>query len=170
MAPPALCCFHFSSALKAPPVSSGLTYHSGLVVPPRQLPHRLQDRRCIGLNVFSSAPDFSQNGARKYYWDFSKKEASKKKVKGIVRELPVDAIRRPLARTRENDQEKVAALMDSIKRHRAAGTPSMCLEVEGQYYGFSGCHRYEAAPAAGAAHHLVSDSQANRQTLRMHMM
>jgi uncharacterized ParB-like nuclease family protein len=40
------------------------------------------------------------------------------------------------------DPEKVAALMESIK-DIGLQEPIDVLEVEGEYYGFSGCHRYE---------------------------
>lgn len=33
----------------------------------------------------------------------------------VILELPLDKIRRPLMRTRSNDQQKVKELMDSIK-------------------------------------------------------
>jgi sulfiredoxin len=84
-----------------------------------------------------------------------------------VEDIPIDQIRRPLFR--QNDTEKVKALMDSIQ---AVGLqePIDVLEVEGQYYGFSGCHRFEAcqrlghntircrvrkAPASVLRHHLA---------------
>jgi ParB-like nuclease domain len=46
---------------------------------------------------------------------------------------------------RSADPEKVAALMESIK-DIGLQEPIDVLEVEGQYYGFSGCHRYEVGP------------------------
>lgn len=63
-----------------------------------------------------------------------------------IMELPVGAIRRPLPR--QTDPEKVEQLMTSIE---AIGLqePIDVLEVDGQYYGFSGCHRYEAHTRLG---------------------
>ena len=57
-------------------------------------------------------------------------------------ELPVDAIRRPLGRVRLNDNAKIEALMCSIKEI-GLKEPIDVLDVDGVYYGFSGCHRYE---------------------------
>ena len=56
-----------------------------------------------------------------------------------IEEIPLNQIRRPLPRV--NDQTKVAALMESI-REVGLNEPIDVLEVDGQYYGFSGCHRY----------------------------
>jgi uncharacterized ParB-like nuclease family protein len=84
-----------------------------------------------------------------------------------VEDIPIDQIRRPLFR--QNDPARVKALMASIQ---AIGLqePIDVLEVEGQYYGFSGCHRFEAcqrlgydtircrvrkAPASVLRHHLA---------------
>jgi len=63
------------------------------------------------------------------------------RVKSLVKEIPINQIRRPLPR--QNDPAKVAALMESIKEI-GQQEPIDVLEVDGQYYGFSGCHRYEA--------------------------
>jgi sulfiredoxin len=58
-----------------------------------------------------------------------------------VDNLPLAQIRRPLIR--QTDPQKVEALIESIA---AIGQqePIDILEVEGQYYGFSGCHRYDS--------------------------
>ncbi|NES25671.1 MAG: ParB N-terminal domain-containing protein, partial [Symploca sp. SIO3E6] len=58
-----------------------------------------------------------------------------------VREIPLAQIHRPLPRV--NDSNKVEALMESIAKE-GLREPIDVLEVEGKYYGFSGCHRYEA--------------------------
>lgn len=58
-----------------------------------------------------------------------------------IREIPLNQILRPLLRV--NDQNKVAVLMESIQVE-GLHEPIDVLEVDGQYYGFSGCHRYEA--------------------------
>jgi len=67
-----------------------------------------------------------------------------------IEEIPLNQIRRPLPRV--NDQTKVAALMESI-REVGLNEPIDVLEVDGQYYGFSGCHRYEACQRLGLETH-----------------
>jgi sulfiredoxin len=83
-----------------------------------------------------------------------------------ILDLPIDQIRRPLYR--QNDPEKVQALMASIQ---AIGlqTPIDVLEVEGQYYGFSGCHRYEACQRLGHRTIRCRVRRAPRSVLRMHI-
>ncbi|KAL3616726.1 hypothetical protein CASFOL_039120 [Castilleja foliolosa] len=66
----------------------------------------------------------------------------------LIVELPLDKIRRPLMRTRSNDQQKVNELMESISVI-GLQVPIDVLEVDGEYYGFSGCHRYEAHQRLG---------------------
>jgi sulfiredoxin len=44
------------------------------------------------------------------------------------------------------------------------------LLVEGQYYGFSGCHRFEAHQRLGLATIKCRVRRANKQVLKMHMM
>ncbi|CAL9071415.1 unnamed protein product, partial [Musa textilis] len=65
-----------------------------------------------------------------------------------ILELPLNKIRRPLMRTRANDPEKVKELMESI-RQIGLQEPIDVLEVDGVYYGFSGCHRFEAHQRLG---------------------
>lgn len=48
--------------------------------------------------------------------------------------------------------------------------PIDVLEVEGVYYGFSGCHRFEAHQRLGKETILCRVRKANRQVLRFHMM
>lgn len=83
-----------------------------------------------------------------------------------IRELPIERIRRPLPR--QNDPQKVAVLMESIQ---AVGLqePIDVLEVEGQYYGFSGCHRYEACTRLGHSTIRCRVRRATSQVLRMHL-
>lgn len=83
-----------------------------------------------------------------------------------VQEIPLREIHRPLPR--ENDQAKVAALMESI-REIGQQEPIDVLEVDGQYYGFSGCHRYEACQRLGKETILARVRRAPRSVLRMHM-
>jgi len=44
------------------------------------------------------------------------------------------------------------------------------LLVEGRYYGFSGCHRYEAHQRLGTPTVRCRVRKASREILRMHMM
>ncbi|HAX78833.1 MAG TPA: chromosome partitioning protein ParB [Cyanobacteria bacterium UBA11372] len=83
-----------------------------------------------------------------------------------IQAIPLSQIRRPLYR--ENDQAKVAALMESIQ---AIGQqePIDVLEVDGQYYGFSGCHRFEACQRLGKETILCRVRKAPRSVLRMHI-
>ncbi|URD47639.1 ParB N-terminal domain-containing protein [Chroococcidiopsis sp. CCNUC1] len=83
-----------------------------------------------------------------------------------VQEIPLNQIRRPLPR--ENDQQKVKALMESIQQI-GQQEPIDVLEVEGQYYGFSGCHRYEACQRLGKETILARVRKAPRAVLKMHM-
>ncbi|KAG2485654.1 hypothetical protein HYH03_015626 [Edaphochlamys debaryana] len=84
-------------------------------------------------------------------------------------ELPVAAIRRPLGRTRGNDQDKVAALMESIQQI-GLQEPIDVLDVDGVYYGFSGCHRFEAHQRLGREMILCRVRKATKEVLKMHMM
>ena len=83
-----------------------------------------------------------------------------------VQEIPLRQIHRPLPR--QNDQAKVAALMASIQEI-GQQEPIDVLEVEGQYYGFSGCHRYEACQRLGKTTILARVRKAPRSVLRMHL-
>jgi uncharacterized ParB-like nuclease family protein len=83
-----------------------------------------------------------------------------------IREIPLAQIRRPLPRT--NDPEKVQDLMRSIS---AVGLlePIDVLEVEGQIYGFSGCHRFEACQRLGHQTIKCRVRRAPQSVLRMHL-
>ncbi len=83
-----------------------------------------------------------------------------------VENIPLNKIRRPLPR--QNDQAKVAALMESIQ---AIGLqePIDVLEVDGEYYGFSGCHRYEACTRLGHETIRCRVRKAPRAVLQMHL-
>lgn len=48
--------------------------------------------------------------------------------------------------------------------------PIDVLEVDGAYWGFSGCHRYEAHQRLGKEQILCRVRRGNQQVLRMHMM
>ncbi|MDF5729172.1 MAG: sulfiredoxin [Rhizonema sp. PD38] len=83
-----------------------------------------------------------------------------------VQEIALNQIKRPLPR--QNDPQKVQALMESIA---AIGQlePIDVLEVEGQYYGFSGCHRYEACQRLGKETILARVRKAPKSVLKMHL-
>lgn len=83
-----------------------------------------------------------------------------------IESIPINQIRRPLFR--QNDPEKVLALMESI-RDIGLQEPIDVLEVEGQYYGFSGCHRYEACSRLGHETILCRIRRAPKSVLRMHI-
>ncbi|OMO75006.1 ParB-like nuclease [Corchorus capsularis] len=86
----------------------------------------------------------------------------------VVLELPLDKIRRPLMRTRANDPNKVQDLMDSI-REIGLQVPIDVLEVDGVYYGFSGCHRYEAHQRLGLPTIRCKVRRGTKETLRHHL-
>ena len=92
-----------------------------------------------------------------------------------VRELAVKAIRRPLhgARPGGYDQDKIAWLASSIAEVGLL-EPIDVLEVDMEdgttaYYGFSGCHRYEAHVRLGKETILCRVRKATKATLRMHL-
>ncbi|GLT97136.1 hypothetical protein SLE2022_147180 [Rubroshorea leprosula] len=86
----------------------------------------------------------------------------------VILELPLDKIRRPLMRTRANDPNKVKELMDSIKEI-GLQVPIDVLEVDGVYYGFSGCHRYEAHQRLGLPTIRCKVRRGTKETLRHHL-
>ena len=83
-----------------------------------------------------------------------------------VEEIPLQKIHRPLLR--QNDPNKVAALMESIQEI-GQQEPIDVLEVDGQYYGFSGCHRFEACQRLGQQTILARVRKAPRAVLKMHL-
>ncbi|XWS67415.1 hypothetical protein CRYUN_Cryun04dG0004800 [Craigia yunnanensis] len=86
----------------------------------------------------------------------------------VILELPLDRIRRPLMRTRANDPNKVQELMVSI-REIGLQVPIDVLEVDGVYYGFSGCHRYEAHQRLGLPTIRCKVRRGTKETLRHHL-
>jgi sulfiredoxin len=91
------------------------------------------------------------------------------KTKGpVVAEIPLGKIRRPLSRTRANDPQKVEDLMDSIAEI-GLQEPIDVLEVDGTYYGFSGCHRFEAHQRLGLPTIRCKIRRGTKETLRHHM-
>ncbi|GLI59689.1 hypothetical protein VaNZ11_001633, partial [Volvox africanus] len=111
----------------------------------------------------------SSTSKDKYKWTFDGKSSGSQDDGRLVIELPVSAIRRPLGRTRGNDPEKVAALMESIKEI-GLQEPIDVLEVDGVYYGFSGCHRFEAHQRLGAETIRCRVRKATKEVLKMHLM
>ena len=83
-----------------------------------------------------------------------------------IKDIPINQIRRPLYH--QNDPEIVKALMASIEEI-GLQEPIEVLEVEGQYYGFSGCHRYEACRRLGRETIRCRVRRAPRSVLRMHL-
>ncbi|KAG9438964.1 hypothetical protein H6P81_019129 [Aristolochia fimbriata] len=86
----------------------------------------------------------------------------------VILEIPLDKIRRPLMRTRANDPEKVEELMESIQEI-GLQVPIDVLEVDGMYYGFSGCHRYEAHQRLGLPTIRCKVRRGTKETLRHHL-
>lgn len=83
-----------------------------------------------------------------------------------VQDIPLSDIRRPLFR--QNDPEKVKALMASIAEI-GQQEPIDVLEVDGQYYGFSGCHRFEACTRLGLEKIRCNVRRAPKSVLKMHL-
>jgi uncharacterized ParB-like nuclease family protein len=83
-----------------------------------------------------------------------------------VEAIPLNKIRRPLYR--QNDQAKVQTLMESI-REIGQQEPIDVLEVDGEYYGFSGCHRFEACTKLGQETILCRVRRAPRSVLQRHL-
>ncbi|XP_059625316.1 sulfiredoxin, chloroplastic/mitochondrial [Cornus florida] len=86
----------------------------------------------------------------------------------VIVEIPLDRIRRPLMRTRANDPHKVKDLMDSISQI-GLQVPIDVLEVDGVYYGFSGCHRFEAHQRLGLPKIRCKVRRGTKETLRHHL-
>jgi uncharacterized ParB-like nuclease family protein len=83
-----------------------------------------------------------------------------------IQEIPLDMIQRPLPR--ETDPEKVAVLMASIAKE-GLHEPIDVLDVEGPYYRFSGCHRYEAHQRLGKETIKCRVRRAPRSVLQKHL-
>jgi uncharacterized ParB-like nuclease family protein len=81
--------------------------------------------------------------------------------------LPLAAIRRPLQRVL--DEAKVAALAAAIAAD-GQQEPIDVLEVEGELWGFNGCHRVAAHERLGLTTIRARVRRANREVLRMHLL
>ncbi|CAN1221203.1 Sulfiredoxin, chloroplastic/mitochondrial [Linum grandiflorum] len=113
------------------------------------------------LRGFSVAASSSSNGAAT--------PGSGSAQKGpVILEIALDQIKRPLMRTRTNDQAKVQELMHSIHQI-GLQVPIDVLEVDGVYYGFSGCHRYEAHQRLGLPTIRCKVRKGTKETLRHHL-
>lgn len=97
-----------------------------------------------------------------YRWRVSL--AGKQMIK--IQEIPLTQIRRPLPR--QTDPNKVLALMESIQEI-GQQEPIDVLEVDGNYYGFSGCHRYEACQRLGQQTIQCRVRRAPRAVLQKHL-
>lgn len=83
-----------------------------------------------------------------------------------ILDIPIKTIRRPLHH--ETDSQKIKALMQSISEI-GLQEPIEVLEVDGEYYGFSGCHRYEACSRLGHETIRCNVRRAPKSVLRMHL-
>ncbi len=83
-----------------------------------------------------------------------------------IADIPLQQIRRPFYR--QNDRQKVQLLMESI-REIGLQEPIDVLEVDGQLYGFSGCHRYEACQRLGLETIRCRIRKAPKSVLAMHL-
>lgn len=83
-----------------------------------------------------------------------------------IQEIPLNQIQRPLPR--QNDAQKVQSLMASIAEI-GQQEPIDVLEVDGRYYGFSGCHRYEACQRLGKETIIARVRKATKSVLKMHL-
>jgi uncharacterized ParB-like nuclease family protein len=80
--------------------------------------------------------------------------------------LPLASIRRPLQRSL--DEAKVVALMEAIARE-GQKEPIDVLEVDGQLWGFNGCHRVAAHERLGLTTIRARVRRADADTLRLHL-
>ncbi|MFN6338695.1 MAG: sulfiredoxin [Cyanobacteriota bacterium] len=80
--------------------------------------------------------------------------------------LPLASIRRPLQRSL--DEAKVADLMASIASE-GLKEPIDVLEVDGQLWGFNGCHRVAAHERLGLTAIQARVRRAPAETLRLHL-
>ncbi len=139
--------------LPAPPrLAAAQPRRPGLPLPPRATPGEAADAAYGWAPTPSPPPPplTSTSGAR-------------------LLDLPITSIRRPLAKSRPNDAAKVAALAASIAE-AGLREPIDILECpDGVFWGFSGCHRYEAHQALGREAIACRVRRVSPGTLRMHL-
>ncbi|PAN25533.1 hypothetical protein PAHAL_4G309100 [Panicum hallii] len=147
--------------------SLGLAMTPGVLLHRRVVTHasfiRGRGRSASGRRSRNLALSASSNGAA-----VPSLTSDSDKKGPVIMEIPLDKIRRPLMRTRANDPAKVQELMDSI-RVIGLQVPIDVLEVDGVYYGFSGCHRYEAHQRLGLPTIRCKVRRGTKETLRHHM-
>ncbi|KAF8733043.1 hypothetical protein HU200_015402 [Digitaria exilis] len=147
--------------------SLGSAMAPGVLLHRRALPHASfiwgRGRCAGGRSSTNLALSASSNGAA-----VPSLTSDSEKKGPVIMEIPLDKIRRPLMRTRANDPVKVQELMDSI-RVIGLQVPIDVLEVDGVYYGFSGCHRYEAHQRLGLPTIRCKVRRGTKETLRHHM-
>jgi len=83
-----------------------------------------------------------------------------------IKNIPLSQIRRPLPR--QTDPEKVNQLMQSIAEE-GLREPIDVLEVDGNYYAFSGCHRFAAHQRLGKETILCLVRRAPKSVLAKHI-
>ena len=83
-----------------------------------------------------------------------------------IKNIPLSQIRRPLPR--QTDPEKVNQLMQLIAEE-GLREPIDVLEVDGNYYGFSGCHRFAAHQRLGKETILCLVRRAPKSVLAKHI-
>jgi len=103
-----------------------------------------------------------------YGWDIDELKMSSAASDKRIVSLQVREIRRPLQGVRPNDVDKVDALKHSILEHGLL-EPIDVIEVDGVYYGFSGCHRFQAHQELDLKTIRCRVIKGNRATLRMHL-
>ena len=88
-----------------------------------------------------------------------------------VLDLPLAAIRRPLAGNRNEDELKVEALALSILENgqREPIDVLECPPGSQRYFGFSGCHRFAAMRKLGKEKIRCRVRGVSEATLRMHL-
>jgi len=128
---------------------------------------RAQDSEENGGRFEYSGPVFDERGRRVRIPQRSPELQAREKL------LRVSEIIRPLAKTRSNDQAKVAELMESIAEI-GQQVPVDVLEVQVapgvvKYYGFSGCHRFEAHQRLGRETIRAYVYKASLDTLKAHL-
>mmetsp|Transcript_21290 Transcript_21290/g.64057 ORF Transcript_21290/g.64057 Transcript_21290/m.64057 type:complete len:152 (+) Transcript_21290:100-555(+) len=136
--------------------------HTVRAPPCQQGCNRALTLHCRSRRFFANAS--AKDSETRFGWDVAEKEPATGST-----ELPLAVIRRPLQRTRSNNQEKVQALMESISE-RGLMEPIDVLEVDGKYYGFSGCHRFEAFQRLEKETIPCRVRKATEKTLRQHLM
>ncbi|MGV2389734.1 MAG: chromosome partitioning protein ParB [Microcystis novacekii Mn_MB_F_20050700_S1] len=83
-----------------------------------------------------------------------------------IKNISLSQIRRPLPR--QIDPEKVNQLMQSIAEE-GLREPLDVLEVDGNYYGFSGCHRFADHQRLGKETILCRVRRAPKSVLAKHI-